>query len=188
MLMKWKEDGLKMILTPLNPVFRIIVREPATACDFLCRSPTPWKFIWKHKSVALCDSSRQSATAWDYLKKVEPVQLLRHLPSHPGYSYMETQKVAACDSSRQSASLLLLRINHMLITAQSNAVNFPTNLRYNIHHFDLQIPHQAALLLQIVPYDPLRLYGNRSTGRLPAIDAGSRRQSPAPLWLYGNQA
>ena len=43
----------------------------------------------------------------------------------------------------------------MLITAQSNGVNFPTNLRYNIHHSDLQILRQTELLLQIVP-DSLR--------------------------------
>ena len=43
----------------------------------------------------------------------------------------------------------------MLITAQSNVVNVPTNLRYNIYHFDLQISRQAELLLQIVP-DSLR--------------------------------
>ena len=144
---------------------------------------------------------------------------------------METQTLAAGDSRRQSASLLLLKINHMLITVQSNGVNFPTNLRYNIHHSDLRILRQTEWLLQIVPdslrfltipygymetgqpgdcrrstqivadsrrhsydymetrlYDSLRLYGNRSTWRLPAIDADSRRQSPALLRLYGNQA
>ena len=68
------------------------------------------------------------------------------------YDYMETQ-IGSC--RRQSASLLLLRINHMLITAQSNGVNFPTNLRYNIHHSDLRIMRQTELLLQIVP-DSLR--------------------------------
>ena len=71
------------------------------------------------------------------------------------YDYMETHTLAAGDSRRQSASLLLLRINHMLITVQSNGVNFPTNLRYNIHHSDLQILRQTELLLQIVP-DSLR--------------------------------
>ena len=68
---------------------------------------------------------------------------------------METQTLAAGDSRRQSASLLLLRINHMLITAQSNGVNFHTNLKYDIHLSDLQILRQAELLLQIVP-DSLR--------------------------------
>ena len=43
----------------------------------------------------------------------------------------------------------------MLITAQSNGVKFPTNLRYNIHHSDLRILRQTELLLQIVP-DSLR--------------------------------
>ena len=71
------------------------------------------------------------------------------------YDYMETHTLAAGDSRRQSASLLLLRINHMLITAQSNGVNFHTNLKYDIHHSDLQILRQAELLLQIVP-DSLR--------------------------------
>ena len=39
----------------------------------------------------------------------------------------------------------------MLITAQLHGLNFPTILRYNIHHFDLEISRQAELLLQIVP-------------------------------------
>ena len=107
---------------------------------------------------------RQSSAAWDHLKKVEPVQLLRHL-----------------------LSLLLLRINHMLIPAQSNGVNFPTNLRYNIHHSDLQISRQAELLLKIVP-GSLRFLTAiwKQVNRETAGDR--RRQSPALLRLYGNQA
>ena len=86
-------------------------------------------------------------------------------------------------------------------------VNFPTNLRYNIYHYDLQISRQAELLLQIVP-DSLRFHTaiwkqvNRETDgdrrrqsqavpgspRQSQAFPGSPRQSPALLRLYGNQA
>ena len=66
----------------------------------------------------------------------------------------------------------------MLITAQSNGINFPINLRYNIHHSDLQISRQAELLLQIVP-DSLRFLTAiwKQVNRETASDR--RRQSQA---------
>ena len=68
--------------------------------------------------------------------------------------YIETQTLATHGSRRKLASPLLLRINHVLIIAQSNGLNFPNADRSRF----LTIPYG--------------LYGNRSTGRLPAIDAG----------------
>ena len=156
MIDKW----LRVLLYSLKPGFHITVREPATACDCLRRSPAPWKFIRKHKSMAACNCLGS-------LEKIEPVQLLRHLPAHS--DSLRLYGSTNCDSCRQPVSPLLLRINHVLITVQLNGLNVPNAYRFQF----LTIPYG---------------YMGTGTGRLPAIDAGSRRQSLALLRLYGNQA
>ena len=110
--------------------------------------PAPYDYM-ETQTLAAGDSRRQSAS----------LLLLK-----PGFHIIVRVTATVCDCLRLSASIAGtltiiwkpgFRINHMLITAQSNGVNFPTNLRYNIHHSDLQILRQTELLLQIVP-DSLR--------------------------------
>ena len=99
------------------------LRLPASACvdrrylEYLYGNAKQWL------SATVGGCLQMPGITW---KKVEPVQLCGTSRLTPApYDYIEKQILVTCDSRRQPASPLLLRINHVLLTAQSNGLNFP---------------------------------------------------------------